>query len=1032
MARAQLHPLFLCLRNTHLDVFRFPLTWSKPRSMIGQTVSHYRIIEQLGEGGMGVVYVAEDILLGRRVAIKTLTEVSGSGGPHFRSRFLREARAVSTLSHPHIATIHDYGETEQGQPYIVMELVKGETLGALMLRETLNISRALQIIEQVAEALAEAHRHGIIHRDIKPSNVAINERGNVKVLDFGLAKQFALGPAHASDPERQTLLNTQTREGVIVGTPMYLSPEQALGVEVDPRSDLFSLGGLLYECIAGKPPFFGRSPGEICAKVIRDDPAPPSQLNPDVPAELDRITLKALAKKPEERYQTADEMISDLRDAQANLKGSGHTVTRLISPAPGTQPTGALATLSDIFKRPRLSVGYVAVGIAALVLIGLGGLYTLRPTPHQPTSEAERYFDLGVEAIHEGAYHKASNLLQRAVLSDPQFALAHARLAEAWTELDYADKAKDELLSVNELERDALSQIDKLYIKAVTATVKRDFPQAVESYTQMSNLGANDAAAYIDLGRAYEKNEQLEKAIENYTEATKRQSDAAAAYVRLGVLHFRKLDKDNAKANFDQAEKIYQESQNFEGNAEVLLERGVLHKQRGELKAAHESLQRALEIARIADSKSQQVRSKLQLSGVFYSEGNTTEAKQQANDALQLARSNEMENLAAQGLLDLGYAFFVGRAYGEAEQYFRQGLDIAERNKGRRNEARAHMCFGALFIQQEQPDKGRPYIERALEFYRAGGYNKEISQCLLWNARAQLLKGDFDEALKTLDEQLKLAMAVDDPAQLARSQEEMASALGKLELYPQALIRYTESYQLFKSLENSFHTAFCLLNRADILARLGRYEEATKALDELTPILAMLTSDNKYKALWSAWANLIFGQIALSERHFSEAKARSRQALTLMTGKDRSVNTEASIKSVLGLTEALSGSLAQGINLCEEAARLVSNSDDHVGADTQLALAEVLIEGGRAKDALKAALSAQQQFAFSRRTESEWRAWALAVEASRHLGDNETTEQGLVQARKALEMLRRLWGLQAFADYETRKDIQQYLALLKS
>ena len=160
--------------------------------MIGKTISHYRIVEKIGEGGMGVVYVAEDTVLGRRVAIKTLTIKPGQNEQHFRTRFLREARAVSALSHPHIATIHDYGETKEGEPYIVMELVKGETLGDLMLGESLTIPRALEIIKEVAEALGEAHRNGVVHRDIKPSNVAINHRGEVKVLDFGLAKHSIL------------------------------------------------------------------------------------------------------------------------------------------------------------------------------------------------------------------------------------------------------------------------------------------------------------------------------------------------------------------------------------------------------------------------------------------------------------------------------------------------------------------------------------------------------------------------------------------------------------------------------------------------------------------------------------------------------------------------------------------------------------------------------------------------------------------------------------------------------------------------
>src|SRR3989442_10679368 len=291
--------------------------------MIGRTISHYRIVEKIGEGGMGVVYVAETPLLGRRVAIQTLTARRLTEEPHFRPRFLREGRAISALSHPRIAMIHDYGETEDGEPYIVMELVKGETLGDLMKKEELTIPRAIEIIEQVGEALAEAHRHGIIHRDIKPSNVAIDQRGEVKVLDFGLAKQITPGVLDGTDPEGQTLLNTHTLEGVIVGTPMYLSPEQALGVDVDARGDLFSLGALLYECIAGRPPFHGASKVEICAKVIRDDPPRPSQFNSDVSAELDGITLKALQKKPEARYQTMDELVAELKGARANLQSHG-------------------------------------------------------------------------------------------------------------------------------------------------------------------------------------------------------------------------------------------------------------------------------------------------------------------------------------------------------------------------------------------------------------------------------------------------------------------------------------------------------------------------------------------------------------------------------------------------------------------------------------------------------------------------------------------------------------------------------------
>jgi len=279
--------------------------------MIGRTISHYRIVEKLGEGGMGVVYLAEDTVLGRRVAIKTL-RARGRTNQHFRARFLREARAVSALSHPHIAHIYDYGETEDDEPYIVMELIKGATLGDLMKKEALTIPRAIEIVKQVAEALGEAHRNGIVHRDIKPSNVAIDERGNVKVLDFGLAKQLSTASVLLVDVTDQADQSTRTREGVILGTPMYSSPEQALGAEIDPRSDIFSLGTVLYEALAGQPAFSGKSDGEIAARVVRDDPPLPSTLNPDIPPTLDRIAMKALAKSPAARYQTCEEFGDDL------------------------------------------------------------------------------------------------------------------------------------------------------------------------------------------------------------------------------------------------------------------------------------------------------------------------------------------------------------------------------------------------------------------------------------------------------------------------------------------------------------------------------------------------------------------------------------------------------------------------------------------------------------------------------------------------------------------------------------------------
>ncbi len=314
--------------------------------MIGQIVSRYRLLKPLGEGGMGVVYLAEHTTLERRVAIKFLTATD----EHYRGRFLREARALSSFSHANIAAVYDYGETEDDRPYIVMELINGPTLDEVLRSDGLTLGQAVDVAIAVGEALVEAHRHGIVHRDIKPGNVMFNERSEVKVVDFGLAKQIHPEPATAG-----LAAATKTQSNVMVGTPLYLSPEQAGNKPVDERSDLFALGALLYECITGRSAFSGDTVIEIGAQVIHFNPPPPSRINSRVPAALDRLTMKALAKKPAGRYQSAQEMIQDLRAFRNKLSRDSQPIRRLVvgtetSPL-RPQRTSALGVITETIRR---------------------------------------------------------------------------------------------------------------------------------------------------------------------------------------------------------------------------------------------------------------------------------------------------------------------------------------------------------------------------------------------------------------------------------------------------------------------------------------------------------------------------------------------------------------------------------------------------------------------------------------------------------------------------------------------------------
>ncbi len=992
--------------------------------MIGQIVSHYRIVEKLGEGGMGSVYAAEDTHLGRHVAIK-FPHGTGADENRYRARFLREARAVSTLSHPHIATLYDYGETETGQPFIVMELVKGKTLSSLLADAQLTLLRAVEIVRDVAEALGEAHRQGIVHRDVKPSNLLIDEREQVKVLDFGLVKHLPEESAQAVDKDARTLLTAHTQSGMVVGTPLYLSPEQAKGGSVDRRSDLFALGAVLYECISGKPAFAGANVLEIAAQVMLANPAPPSTINPNIPPELDRITLKALAKKPEARYQSADELISDLEAVRDSLTGLDHAVTKRLALSHGTSRVSALATFSDIFQRPRLPIGIV---ILVLLVLGLGvwGIfYALKPSPHKPTVEAQQWYEAGTNALRDGTYFKASKAFELAVKADERFALAHARLAEAWTELDYADKAKDELLRVSSLvpDRSVLPKRDALYLQAITATVSRDFKSAVESYREVvsQSLPAEKPYAYVDLGRAYEKNEEINKAIESYVEAAAGDPQYATAHLRVGVLYGRKQDQASASAAFDKAETLYQALSNYEGVAEVFYQRGTLLLQTGKMKEARAQFQNALDISRTTSNKYQEIRTLLQLSYVSYVEGDLAQAREVARQAADLAQASSMGNLTTRALVDLGNTYFVNGDYAEAEKYFKQSLELAQRYKVRYNEARSLIMLGSLRYQQNDAAGATSYASAALDFFQPGGWRKETSQALILLGRANRLKGDYETALNAFRQQLQLSEQVGDLAQTAAAHSSIATTLALREQYPESLHHYEESYKINQSLNARFNLEYDLVNRGGVLWQVGDYQAARASLEQALRAASRPGSSSKAQL---PIINLSYARIALSERNFPEARAMATQALA-SAGSQQDLIVEA--KYTLGLATALSGAKAEGKKLCDEALDSATRaSESRLLSGAQLALAQVLLETGDAPGALDAALRAQSEFARAGQQDSEWRSLAVAASASRSIGDAAKAQDYASRAAAVLLDIQQKWGDVSFNGYARRPDVQHF------
>ncbi|HVF57501.1 MAG TPA: tetratricopeptide repeat protein [Pyrinomonadaceae bacterium] len=990
--------------------------------MTGQIISNYRILRQIGEGGMGVVYVAEDMWLGRRVAIKF--PLTGGDEKQYRARFLREARAVSALNHKNIAAVYDYGETPEGQPYIVMELVTGETLGDILLGAGLSLARAVEIVCDVAEALAEAHRRGVIHRDIKPSNVLVNDRGEVKVLDFGLAKQLeeAFGAAAQGDAAALASLSTRTRSDVIIGTPLYLSPEQARGAPVDGRSDLFALGALLYECLAGRPAFSGANVIEIGAQVLHVNPPPPSQFNPRVTPELDRVTLKALAKDVAKRYQTADEMIADLESAHARLPSADTTRTRRLATQSNGHRSSALLTISDTLRRPRLSPLAFVAALAA-VLLGLWAwAYWRAPTVHKPLPAAVEPYERGVAAMREGAYYKASIALKEAVEIDDQFFLARARLAEAWAEQDYLERAMKELLAVTSLvpDRKALVPVDALYLDAIRATVGRKYADAVRAYQEIERRNPDQPHIHLDLGRAYDKNDEIDKAIASYTEAAKRDPRSATAYLHLGTLYGRKQNQASAASAFERAEKIYSEANNVEGRAEVLFQRGNLLVGWSKFADARRDLQQALDLARDAGDRHQQAQVLLKLSHVFSAETNHKQAQAYAREAVEIAQDSNMSDLTARSYVTLGSALYQAGNYDEAQKHLDRALELARRDAIQRVEALALSALGDMRLKQNRTDEALELIKQASNYYERGGYRKEADTCVMLIARTRRDKGDYAGALQTFEEQLLVAEKSGDILRVGQLHRECGAVLYLQERFPEALQRFEKSYQIFKSLGHQLYICYNLLWRAKVLARLGRFEEARAEIEEGLAIATRPGGGNKELQIRLSMLEAV---VALDERRYPEVVSKSRGVLQLGAQYKDAV-VEAGY--VLGLARARSGATGEGRTLCEDALRKAQVLGDLWQIPTvQLALAEALLKSGDAAGALQASLQAEESFTRAGRVESAWRAMSIAGLASHRAGDQEREREYLSRAAALLARLEQAWGAEAVSSYTSRPDVQQ-------